>query len=70
MTKFNKNKQGGFTLLETLITVVLFSFGILGVAGMQMNTQKFNRSALFETQAVIIAHDMFERMRANTCLSE
>ena len=65
MASLNNKKQNGFTLLEVLITVILFSFGILGVAGMQMKTQKFNRSALFETQAVVIAHDMFERMRAN-----
>lgn len=57
--------QAGFTLLETLIAVILLSFGLLGVAGMQMKSQQFNRSAYFETQAIIIAHDMLERMRAN-----
>jgi len=65
MKQLKKNQLSGFTLLETLIAVILLSVGLLGVAGMQMKSQQFNRSAYFETQAIIVAHDMLERMRAN-----
>lgn len=55
----------GFSLLEALIAVVILSIGLLGIARLQLKTQQFNRSAYFETQAIVIAHDMFERIRAN-----
>ncbi len=66
MTIRNKQKTAGFTLLETLITVIVMAFGIIGVASMQIKSQQFNRSAYFETQAVFYAHDMLERMRSNS----
>ena len=59
------NNNNGFTLLEVLISVVLLSFGLLGAAGMQIKSQQFNRTAYFETQAIIVAHDMLERIRSN-----
>ena len=66
MTSVNKQKTAGFTLLETLITLVVLAFGIIGVASMQIKSQQFNRSAYFESQAVFYAHDMLERMRSNS----
>lgn len=65
MNAVQKKQLSGFTLLEILIAIVVLSFGLLGVAGMQMKTQQFNRSAYFETQAIVAAHDMLERIRAN-----
>jgi len=61
----NSNQANGFTLIEVLIALVVLSLGILGVAGLQVKAQQFNRSAYLNTQATIIAHDMMERMRAN-----
>ena len=63
--KYQVNRIQGFSLLEVLIAVILLSVGLLGVAGMQLKSQHFNRGAYFETQAIIIAHDMLERMRSN-----
>ena len=65
MIRSNINKNSGFTLFEVLVAVVILSFGLLGTAGMQIKSQQFNRSAYFETQAIIIAHDMLERIRSN-----
>lgn len=65
MNRSNHNKNNGFTLFEVLIAVIVLSFGLLGTAGMQIKSQQFNRSAYFETQAIIIAHDMLERIRSN-----
>ncbi len=60
-----KNTNGGFTLIEVLVALVVLSIGLLGVAGLQAKSQQFSRSAYLNTQATVLAHDMFERMRAN-----
>jgi len=55
----------GFTLIEVMVAVLVLSFGILGIAGLQVLAQQFSTQAHFHTQATLISHDMFERMRAN-----
>ena len=70
MKKLSKKHTTGFTLIEILTAIIVLSFGLLGVAGMQMKTQQFNRSAYFETQAIFVAHDMLERMRSNVAGQE
>ena len=58
--------QCGIGLIEILIAVLILGIGILGVAStqvvsMQMNSQSQNRS-----QAVLLAEDLFDRIRANS----
>ncbi len=55
----------GFTLIEVLITLVIFSIGLLSVAGLQGVSKKANYDALQRTTATMLAHDIVERMRAN-----
>ena len=55
----------GFTLLEVLIAIVVLSFGLLGVASLQMIGLKNNQSSLFTSQASALAYDMLDRMRIN-----
>ena len=57
--------SGGFTLLEVLITVVIFSVGLLGLAGLQATGIKLNHSSLLRTQATLLAYDIADCMRAN-----
>lgn len=57
--------QGGIGLIEILVAVLVLGVGILGVAStqvvsMQMNSQSQNRS-----QAVLMAEDLLDRIRAN-----
>ena len=61
--KIKKNQ--GFSLLEILITVLITSFSLLGIAVLQLKTQQYNTAANFQTNATILAHDMIERMRSN-----
>lgn len=58
-------RMGGFTLIEVLITLVVFSIGLLSVAGLQAISKKANYDALQRTTATMLAHDIVERMRAN-----
>lgn len=60
------SRQRGVSLLEVLITVVVLSIGLLGLAALQANATKFNHSAYLRSQATNMAHEMIERMRANT----
>ena len=55
----------GFSMIEILVTLVVLSIGLLGVAGMQLAGMQSNRSAYYRSQATIIAYDMIDRMRTN-----
>mgnify|MGYP001795890124 CR=1 FL=1 len=58
-------RNRGFTLLEVLIAVLVFSLGMLGLAGMLVVSVKTNHSAYLRTQASFLAQSMADRMRAN-----
>ncbi len=55
----------GVALLEILIALVVTSIGLLGVAGLQVMSLKNNQSAALQSQANVLAYDMFDRLRAN-----
>lgn len=57
------NRQQGFSLIEALVAVVILAFGLLGLAGLQATSIKSNDSALFRSQATLLAYDMADRMR-------
>lgn len=55
----------GFSLIEVLVSVVIMSVGILGVAGLQVISLQQNRSSLMRAEAQQLGNDMLDRMRAN-----
>lgn len=55
----------GFALLEVLVAVLIFSIGLLGLAGLQLTSLKFTRGAYQLTQFSETSYDMIDRMRAN-----
>jgi len=55
----------GFTLLEVLVAVLVFSFGLLGIAGMMTISVKSNHNGYLRSQANFLAENMVDRMRAN-----
>lgn len=57
--------QQGFTLLEAMIALVIFSVGLLGLAGMQMTGLQNNQDAILRTIAYQQLYDMTERIRGN-----
>ena len=59
------NSQSGTTLIEVLITVVLVSIGLLGLAGLQLTTVQNTNSSGERFEATTLARDILERMRAN-----
>lgn len=61
-----RRRNLGFSLIEVLITLVVFAFGVLTVAGLQTISKKSNFQAVQRTTATMLAYDILERMRANT----
>jgi len=60
-----RSAQGGATLIEVLVAVLLLSFGIVGLAGLQFTGTKFNHSAYLRSQGTSLAYDLADRARAN-----
>jgi prepilin-type N-terminal cleavage/methylation domain-containing protein len=63
MTQAFNNKQSGFSLIEVVIALAIFSIGILAVAQMELLTSKTNRSAHHITQALLLVESHLERLR-------
>lgn len=62
--KHGKRMQG-VTLVEILVTVVIISVGLLGVAALQTVSLRDNYSSLLRGQATALADDIIDRIRAN-----
>lgn len=60
-----KSRQRGFSLLELLVSLVVFSVGLLGVAGLQMVSKQSGYEGLQRTLAAQVAYGMLEDMRTN-----
>ena len=45
-------RQSGATMIEVLIALVIFAFGVLGLAGMQARALSYSQGALLRSQAV------------------
>ena len=57
--------QKGFSLIELLVAVVVFSIGLLAVAGLQTVSKRANFEGLQRTVASQIANGLLEDIRAN-----
>ena len=57
--------QTGFTLMEVMIALVIFSIGLLGLAGLQSAGMRNNQTGFYRTLAMQEANNILDRMRAN-----
>lgn len=65
MARSASSSQAGFTLVEVLVAIVIFSIGLLGWAGLQLAAIEGSRSAELRTIAMLQAQDLADRIRAN-----
>lgn len=65
MIIIRKKSEQGFTLIEVLVAVLVFSFGLLGIAGMMTISVRNNHNGYLRSQANFLAENMMDRMRAN-----
>lgn len=55
----------GATLIEMVVSLFVMGVGMMGVLGMQSQAMRTNHQAYTYSQAVFLAQDMLERIRAN-----
>lgn len=63
-------QQHGIGMIEVLITLFILAIGLLGVASLQFVGSFSNKDALARTQAVMVAQQMSERLRASMVTSQ
>ncbi len=59
------SRARGFSLLELLVTLVVLSIGLLGIGLMQTTNLGLTKTAYSRTQAMLLAGDIADRIRAN-----
>ncbi len=57
--------ERGFSLIEVLIALIIMSVGMLGIASLYVQSMQAGRTSLFRHNAVTLAGDVADRMRAN-----
>ena len=71
MIRCNRNKHrsisrpAGFTLVEVLVSIVILSIGLLGIAKLMLFSSRSNDSAYLRSQATELAYEILDNMRAN-----
>lgn len=60
-----RHHQSGSTMLEVLVTIVILSIGLLGLAGLQTRLQASEVESYQRAQALVLLNDMASRISAN-----
>ena len=58
-------RQRGIGLIEVLVALVVVSFGVLGMAGLQLTGMKHSSGGFNRSKALLFAENMATRMRIN-----
>lgn len=58
-------KSKGFSLVEVLIALIIMSVGMLGIAGLYVQSMQAGRTSMLRHHAVTLAGDIADRIRAN-----
>lgn len=58
-------RERGATLIEVLVTIVILTFGLLGVAGLQVRMHLAQAESYHRAHAVLLMQDMVDRVNAN-----
>jgi len=58
-------RQHGVSLIEVLVAVMIFSIGLIGLAGLLIMATHSNQAAYLRTQVTFLAQNMADRMSAN-----
>lgn len=61
----NRNGQDGFSLVEVLVTIVVFSIGMLGITGLNTLSKRAGYESVQRSTASELAYSLIEEIRAN-----
>jgi type IV pilus assembly protein PilV len=56
-------RMSGFSMVEVLVTIVILTFGLLGLAGLQIRMQTAEMESYQRSQALVLVEDMAERLK-------
>lgn len=59
------NRQSGTTMIEVLVTILVMSVGLLGLAALQGFSLQAGQSAYYRTQATNLAYEVADFARVN-----
>lgn len=62
---FQGGRQKGFGLIEVLVALLILAVGLLGMASLQTASLQQTTGSQTRTQAILLAKDIVERIRAN-----
>lgn len=57
--------NGGFSMIEVLVTIVLICIGVLGLVALQGRTIAYTQDSAYRNAAAMLADDLQEMMRAD-----
>jgi type IV pilus assembly protein PilV len=60
-----RNDQRGSSMVEVVVTIFIFSIGLLGLGSLQINALKFQKTSSQMSEVTQSAYDLSERIRAN-----
>jgi len=60
-----RQTQSGFTLIEAMVSLVVLSVGMIGIAALYAQGLGAGRTAIYRTQAVNLVGDIADRIRSN-----
>ena len=61
----NLKTSKGFSLVEVLIALIVMSVGMLGIAGLYVQSMQAGRTSMLRHHAITLAGDIADRIRAN-----
>ena len=59
------SEHAGFSLIEAMVSLVVLSVGMIGIAALYGQGLGAGRTALYRSQAITLAADMGDRIRTN-----
>ncbi len=62
-------KSSGFTFIEVLVAVMILALGLIGLAALQATGVKNIQTAYNRSQAIHLAQDIADRIRANSLVA-
>jgi len=60
-----KHREGGFSMIEVLVSLVIICLGILGMVALQTRSVALSQDSIQRSNAMVLANDLLELMRSN-----
>lgn len=58
-------RQDGIGMIEVMVAIVIFAFGMLGLAGLQTTALRYQKNAWLRANTAALTTDIAERLRSN-----